>query len=109
MDKLDDIFNKQRTLQGRLKSDLFSQQFRNTMTMAAMVELSEFIMWTPWKPWKKNQPYGPKEIKEAKLELVDVMHFLTNLALSMGMTSQEFHSLFIEKNKENHYRQDKGY
>ena len=37
------------------------------------------------------------------------MHFLTSLALSAGLTAEEFHRLYTAKHRVNHDRQEKGY
>ncbi len=38
-----------------------------------------------------------------------MMHFLTSLALSAGLTADDFHRIYTEKHKINHKRQDEGY
>lgn len=103
---LEEIFEKQRRLQERLGSDIYSQDYRSIMTLAAIDELMEAIRETPWKPWKKQQKYDKEKFKE---ELIDAWHFLINLSISSGMNSTEVFQRFVNKNNENHTRQDNGY
>ena len=47
--------------------------------------------------------------QNAKVEIVDLFHFLVSLAQVMGMTAQDIHEAYLLKNKVNHERQDSGY
>ena len=105
-DMLEEIFEHQLALQVRMGSDTHSQEFCNTMSLALMVETGEFIQETKWKPWKKSAVFNKEAAKE---ELIDALHFWTNLALFLDMTPQEVHELYLKKNKVNHERQDGGY
>lgn len=106
MDKLEHLFELQKTLQERLGTDVKTQEFRNIMALAAFVELGEMMQETPFKPWKKN---ASLKLNEARVELIDLQHFVINLALSLGMTADDFYNIYLIKNGVNHARQDKGY
>lgn len=106
MDKLKAMFHKQEKFQQALGQRVQSQEFRTLQTLAAIVELAEFIQETPWKPWKKDQKL---ELARAQEELADVQHFVVNLALSLGMDSQTFYAVFMRKNAKNKRRQKEGY
>ena len=111
MDKLEQLFDKQLVLQMRLnnlpsKDNEHRRQFINMMTIALIDEVMEAIRETPFKDWKKNQEFNAEGFKE---ELVDAWHFLINLSLASGMSSDELYERFINKNKVNHERQDKKY
>ena len=78
-------------------------------------ELSELLARLPWKKWKK---YSSEELKtwisdeqrtETLFELVDGLHFFLNIAIILGFTPEEIFHYYIEKNKENHNRQNRGY
>ena len=56
--------------------------------------------------WKKEQKSNNEKFKE---EIVDILHFVVNLCLVSGMDSSELHQRYLNKNKENHLRQDNGY
>lgn len=72
-----------------------------------------------WKWWKKDnkgmamQMYftdlSERDKIESKMEIVDRFHFLMNEMLLIGMTAEEFYSMYMAKNKENFKRQDNGY
>lgn len=103
---MQDLFDKQKAFQTRLKNDIYAQSFITHQTLAAVVELAEAVQETPWKPWKKSATYNVEKFQE---ELIDVLHFLINLFLASGMDAQDVYYKFMEKNKENFDRQDRGY
>jgi hypothetical protein len=78
-------------------------------------EISELLARLPWKKWKH---YSENDIKdwtsdeqrtETLFEFVDAFHFFLNIAIILGFTPKEIFHYYIEKNKENHNRQDRGY
>lgn len=105
MDKLDQIYRNQSKLQQKLKTD-YDTQFQKDMILGAIDELCECLREIPWKPWKKKQEYHEERFKE---EIVDLLHFLVNLSLSAGMSSDELFERYCNKNKINHERHDSGY
>ena len=58
-----------------------------------------------WKWWSKDQI----DLQNIRVEIVDLMHFLTSLALAAGLTADEFHRLYTAKHRVNQQRQEKGY
>ena len=71
-----------------------------------------------WKPWKSNHKkayamkisdLSPEDVKELKMELVDIQHFLFNMMVSVGMTPDELYNYYLSKNKENIRRQENNY
>jgi len=71
-----------------------------------------------WKPWKSNYRKGYEmkisdlsddDLKELKMELVDIQHFLFNMMISVGMNAEELYNYYLSKNKENIDRQNRGY
>ncbi len=58
-----------------------------------------------WKWWSKDQI----DIQNIRVEIVDLMHFLTSLALTAGLSADEFHRLYTAKHRVNQQRQEKGY
>lgn len=83
-----------------------TDQVKSLVTSMQM-ELAEFVNWFPWKYWKSNQQ--PINMDEAKLELIDILHFLVEAMLLLGMTAEETATLFHAKQAENHDRQKRGY
>ena len=49
------------------------------------------------------------DVKELKMELVDIQHFLFNMMISVGMNAEELYNFYLSKNKENIARQERGY
>jgi hypothetical protein len=71
-----------------------------------------------WKRWKKDYPAYEKmkfsdlsesDQLECKFEIIDILHFFMNYAISIGMTPQEMYNMYISKNIENRDRQNRGY
>lgn len=71
-----------------------------------------------WKPWKgdhqkassmKFNEMTPSDLKELKMELIDIQHFVFNMMLAAGITPDELFNYYFSKNKENRSRQQRGY
>jgi hypothetical protein len=71
-----------------------------------------------WKRWKKaHEGYADKKFSdlseqdqlECKFEVIDMLHFFMNYAISIGMTPQEMYNMYMSKNEENRARQQNGY
>ena len=71
-----------------------------------------------WKRWKKAfdsysnlkfSDLSAADQLECKFEIVDILHFFMNMAVSVGMTSSEMYNMYMAKNEENRARQQKGY
>ncbi len=75
-------------------------------TRAMNQEIAELIDSVPWKWWAK---YQELDTQNAKVEIVDMLHFLVSLAQVMGMDAEELYRLYKGKHEINHQRQDTGY
>ena len=112
MDKFDEIFSMQDTLNKRIgvntdgMSDEDKDKWVLNYTRAMQQEMSELIDSVPWKWWAKYQEFDEQN---AKVEVVDLFHFLISLAQVLGMTPEDVHEAYLKKNKVNHERQDSGY
>ena len=71
-----------------------------------------------WKYWKKDfnnysnikfSDLSENDQLEAKFEIIDMLHFFMNYAISIGMTPQEMYNMYMSKNAENRDRQKRGY
>lgn len=69
-------------------------------------ETAELIDSVPWKWWAKYQTYDKQN---ARIEVVDLFHFLISLAQVVGLSARDVHDLYMKKNKLNFQRQDSGY
>jgi len=72
------------------------------LTIAMESEIDEIRREVDWKWWK-----NPKEIDMDALqgEVIDVWHFLLSLSRVVGLSPDDIHRLYVEKNAENHDRQ----
>jgi len=75
-------------------------------TRAMQQEMSELIDSVPWKWWAK---YQKSDEQNARVEVVDLFHFLVSLAQVLGMSPEDVYQAYLAKNKVNHQRQDSGY
>lgn len=71
-----------------------------------------------WKPWKsantearqcRISDLSERDLKELKMEWIDVMHFVFNAGLAIGVTPAEFYNLYLSKNEANWERQRNNY
>ena len=69
-------------------------------------EVAELTDSVPWKWWAKYQKFDKQN---ARVEVVDLFHFLISLAQMLGMSAQDVFQFYLEKNKVNFQRQDSGY
>jgi dimeric dUTPase (all-alpha-NTP-PPase superfamily) len=69
-------------------------------------EIAELTDSVPWKWWARYQKFDEQN---ARVEVVDLFHFLISLAQVLGMSAEDVHRYYTEKNKVNVQRQDSGY
>lgn len=69
-------------------------------------EIAELTDSVPWKWWARYQQY---DRQNARVEIVDLFHFLISLAQVVGLSAQDVHDLYMKKNRLNFERQDSGY
>ena len=106
-DKLEHIFALQAAFddalqQSRGLGDITREQWIQRETLAMISELAELIDEVNFKWWKNPKPVSEAAVKG---ELVDILHFLVSMCLKMGMTAEELHALYTQKNRENFHRQ----
>ena len=119
-DKLDLIFRKQYMLQKTLGifdqitySKSLKQQYINQMILALHEEAVEIMRETAYKNpayvpfgWKRNNEFNRFKMQD---EIVDILHFVINLALVSGMDAELLYKKYCEKSDENNRRQKNGY
>lgn len=112
MDKLEEIFQLQKLLNERIGVSLenLSEEEQGkwvlNYTRAMQQEMSELIDSVPWKWWAKYQTF---DRQNARVEVIDLFHFLISIAQTLGMTADDVYDAYLAKNKVNHARQDSGY
>jgi dimeric dUTPase (all-alpha-NTP-PPase superfamily) len=111
-DRLDHMFQLQMDLGKRLgvNPDAFTDdeqiQWILNYARAMQQELAELIDSVPWKWWAK---YQKLDRQNARVEVIDLLHFLLAIAQTLGMSTDDIYRAYLEKNKVNHQRQDSGY
>ncbi len=73
---------------------------------ALQQETAELVDSVPWKWWARYQTY---DRQNARVEIVDLFHFLISLAQIVGLSARDVHDLYMQKNRRNFERQDSGY
>jgi dimeric dUTPase (all-alpha-NTP-PPase superfamily) len=75
-------------------------------TRAMQQELAELVDSVPWKWWAKYQKFDEQN---ARVEIVDLFHFLVSLAQTMGLSADDVYQAYVKKNQVNLQRQETGY
>ncbi len=111
-DKLAEIFRMQMELNERIGVHLRDideaekTKWILNYSRAMSQEIAELTDCVTWKWWAKYQKYDEQN---ARVEIVDLFHFLVSLAQCVGMTADDVYDAYIKKNKVNHERQESGY
>ena len=69
-------------------------------------EIAELTDSVPWKWWAK---YQKLDEQNARVEVVDLFHFLISLAQVLGMSADDVFAAYAKKNEVNFKRQETGY
>jgi len=69
-------------------------------------EMAELTDSVPWKWWAKYQKFDEQN---ARVEVVDLFHFLISIAQVLGMSADDVFAAYVKKNEVNFKRQDSGY
>jgi dimeric dUTPase (all-alpha-NTP-PPase superfamily) len=111
-DMFAEIFSMQKALNERIgvNTETMSEEEQQTWILnycrAMTQELAELTDSVPWKWWAKYQTYDKQN---ARVEVVDLFHFLVSLAQVLGMSAEDVFNVYMQKNKVNFERQDSGY
>ena len=112
MDKLEEIFRLQEQLNKRIGVDTEGMSEEEQVewvlnyTRAMQQELAELTDSVPWKWWAKYQEF---DRQNARVEVVDLFHFLVSLGQVLGMSAEDIHRAYVIKNAVKHRRQETGY
>lgn len=111
-DKLEKIFEEQNKLQSHYgfvpagMSDEEVIDYLRWNALALHAEVSEMTQEFGWKPWAKSQYINRDALVG---EGVDVLKFLLNMLLAVGVTPAELFEKFTLKTAVNYERQRNGY
>jgi dimeric dUTPase (all-alpha-NTP-PPase superfamily) len=112
MDKFDEIFRMQDALNRRIgvslppPSEEEKAKWILNYTRAMQQEIAELVDSVPWKWWAKYQKFDEQN---ARVEVVDLFHFVISLAQTLGMSAEDVFQAYVKKNQVNFQRQDSGY
>src|SRR3989338_2450227 len=104
-DKLQEIFRMQEELNQRIgvhTSELNEEEKTKWIlnyTRAMTQEIAELIDSVPWKWWAKYQKFDQQN---ARVEVIDLFHFLISMAQVLGMTAEDVFQAYVKKNAVNH-------
>ena len=112
LDQLRELFRMQRALNERIgvRTEGMSVDDKTKWLLnycrAMSQEIAELTDSVPWKWWAKYQKFDEQN---AKVEVVDLFHFLVSLAQTLGMTADDVYQAYLKKNAVNLARQESGY
>ena len=111
-DKLEEIFRMQEALNQRIgvetKGMTEEEKIKWTLNYlrAMQQEMAELTDSVPWKWWAKYQKFDEQN---ARVEVVDLFHFLISMAQVLGMSADDVFAAYVKKNAVNFQRQESGY
>lgn len=120
MDRLTEIFARQRELNRytfernelvdfeRIPEDrrLQNEWLRN-YALAMTQEIAELVDSTNWKWWRTKVDLFDEQ--NLKVELVDILHFWVSACQVLGLSAEDVHRMYMQKNAINARRQETGY
>jgi dimeric dUTPase (all-alpha-NTP-PPase superfamily) len=111
-DQLRELFRMQQALNERIgvrtegMSEADKIKWLLNYCRAMSQEIAELTDSVPWKWWAKYQKFDEQN---ARVEVVDLFHFLISMAQVLGMSADDVFNAYTRKNEVNLKRQDTGY
>ena len=111
-DQLRELWRMQKALNDRIgvnmeaMSDEEKTKWILNYCRAMTQEIAELTDSVPWKWWAKYQKFDEQN---ARVEVVDLFHFLISLAQTLGMSADDVFNAYVKKNEVNVKRQESGY
>jgi len=111
-DKLEELFKLQGELNKKIGIDTLSvpdgkkPEWILNYCRALSQEIAELTDSVPWKWWAKYQTFDKQN---ARVEVVDMFHFLISLAQVLDMSAKDVFEAYQQKHKVNVDRQNSGY
>lgn len=117
---LEEMFTLQKGFQKAVDDRCFSDsleervQYIKDHAMYMNAEVYEMLYELPfYKSWKdySGMTDEAKEdaMQKARKEYIDILHFLINIGIALGLDASSTYALFLAKNHENIKRQEEGY
>lgn len=111
-DQLRELFRLQRALNERIgvRTEQMTDEEKTKWVLnycrAMSQEIAELTESVPWKWWAKYQKFDQQN---ARVEVVDLFHFLISLAQVLSMSADDVFNAYVKKNEVNFQRQETGY
>jgi dimeric dUTPase (all-alpha-NTP-PPase superfamily) len=111
-DQFRELWRMQKALNERIgvHTDSMSEQEKTRWILnycrAMSQEIAELTDSVPWKWWAKYQKFDEQN---ARVEVVDLFHFLISMAQVLGMSADDVFAAYVKKNEVNFQRQKTGY
>jgi len=111
-DRLTTLFEMQEQLNLRIGVDVRAMNDEDRVAWvlnycrAMSQELAELTDSVPWKWWAKYQQFDQQN---ARVEVVDLFHFLISIAEVLGMSADDVFAAYTKKHAVNVQRQETGY
>jgi dimeric dUTPase (all-alpha-NTP-PPase superfamily) len=111
-DQFRELFRLQKALNERIgvRTDGMSEPEKARWVLnysrAMSQEIAELTDSVPWKWWAKYQKFDEQN---ARVEVVDLFHFLISLAQVLGLSADDVFNAYVKKNEVNFKRQESGY
>src|SRR6266705_415003 len=111
-DQLRELWRMQQALNDRIGVNMegMSEEEKTKWILnysrAMTQEIAELTDSVPWKWWAKYQKFDEQN---ARVEVVDLFHFLISMAQVAGMSADDVFNAYCKKNEVNFKRQESGY
>lgn len=111
-DQLRELWRLQKSLNERIgvRTDGMSEEDKTRWVLnycrAMSQEIAELTDSVPWKWWARYQKFDEQN---ARVEVVDLFHFLISLAQVLGLSADDVFNAYVKKNEVNFKRQETGY
>ena len=111
-DQLHEMFQMQKALNERIgvrvegMSEKEKTKWILNYSRAVTQEIAELTDTVPWKWWANYQKF---DAQNARVEVVDLFHFVISLAQVLGMKADDVFEAYVKKNTVNFRRQASGY
>jgi len=111
-DQLHEMFHMQKALNERIgvRVERMSEREKTKWILnysrAVTQEIAELTDTVPWKWWANYQKF---DAQNARVEVVDIFHFVISLAQVLGMKADDVFEAYVKKNAVNFRRQASGY
>jgi len=106
MFQMQEQLNRRIGVEPRYMDEKTRQEWLLNFCRAMSQEIAELTDSVPWKWWAHYQKF---DLQNARVEIIDLLHFLISAAQVLGMQAEDVYRLYLKKNQVNFARQESGY